>query len=166
LAAPTSFEQSEIRELVHSLKYDGLKPITQEMATLINQSLGKNILKLLNPEKTFIIPIPLHPIKLKQRGFNQSEQLAREIAQKLGKGWRVKNILIRKINNKSQTECLNKKERIENVRGIFTVKQKLEGQDLIVVDDVFTSGATMREVIKTLKSAGAGRVVALTFAEA
>lgn len=166
LIAPTSFEQPEIRELIHSLKYDGLKSAAQEMADLIGQNIGKHIATLLNPEKTFIVPIPLHPTKLKQRGFNQSEQLALEITKKLGERWRVKNILTRNINNKSQTKCLNKQERIENVRGIFTVHQKLEGQDLIVVDDVFTSGATMQEAIRTLKKAGASRIIVLTFAEA
>jgi ComF family protein len=121
---------------------------------------------LLNPEKTFLVPTPLHSQRLRERGFNQSELLALKIAERLNFKWKVKNVLQRIKNNKSQTECKNKKERAENVQGIFAVSENIKDCDLVVIDDVYTSGATLQEIIKTLKTAGAGRIIALVFAEA
>jgi ComF family protein len=151
---------------VHSLKYAGLKSAAEEMAGLIEAGLGKSLLELLNPQNTLIVPAPLHPQRLQRRGFNQSDLLAIRIAEKMGPEWRAKRVLKRIKNNKSQTECKNKKERFKNVSGIFEVTEKLAGLDIVLVDDVFTSGATTREMMRTLKAAGAGRLIAVVFAEA
>ncbi len=166
LSAATSFQQPEVRELVHSLKYAGLKSAAEEMAGLMEMGLGNSLLELLNPQITLIVPAPLHFQKLQQRGFNQSDLLAIKIAEKMGPKWQIKRILKRIQNNKSQTECKNKKERFKNVSGIFEVTEKLAGPDIVLIDDVFTSGATMQEMMRTLKAAGAGRLIAIVFAEA
>lgn len=166
LLTPTSFQQKEIQDLVHSLKYRGLKSSVEEMANIIIPEIKEHLIPILNPAKTFFIPTPLHPQRLRERGFNQGELLALEIAKQLNGGWRIKNVLKRIVNNKSQTECKNKKERAENVKGIFAVSENIENYDLVVIDDVYTSGATTQEIVGTLKAAGAGRIVVITFAEA
>lgn len=166
LLTSVNFQQKEVQDLVHSLKYQGLKLSAEEMANLIIPKFREYLFPLLNPEKTLLIPTPLHPQRLRKRGFNQSELLALKIKEKLNDKWLIKNVLKRIKNNKSQTECNSKKERAENVRGIFEVSENLKNYDLVIVDDVYTSGATTKEIVGTLKAAGAGRIIALIFAEA
>jgi ComF family protein len=166
LLTSTSFNQKEIQDLVHTLKYRNLKSSAEEMANIMSEKFKEYLVPLLNPEKTFLVPTPLHPQRLRERGFNQSELLTFKIAEKLGSEWQINKILKRIKNNKSQTECKNKKERADNVQGIFEVSENLKNYDVIIIDDVYTSGATTQEIVKTLKAAGAGRIIALIFAEA
>lgn len=111
-----------------------------------------------------ILPVPLHIRRLRQRGFNQSLILARALAKK-NKLALDFSTLKRKNPTRSQTG-LDKKERGSNVRGAFRVfsPQKLKGKNVLIVDDVYTTGATLNECAKTLKKAGAAMVGAITLA--
>jgi len=111
-----------------------------------------------------MLPVPLHIKKLRERGFNQSLLLARQLANK----WTIPvdfSLLKRQKFTLSQTG-LNKKEREENIRGAFVVsdKKKVTGKKIILVDDVYTTGATLNECAKTLRKAGAVEVAVLTLA--
>jgi ComF family protein len=110
-----------------------------------------------------VAPVPLHPIRTLQRGFNQSEYFAAT----LGAQWRVAQMpcLVRRRYTRPQSR-LPLKEREKNVRGAFAVKKNapVAGKKLILVDDVMTSGATVYECARVLKEAGAAEVYIFTIA--
>lgn len=113
-----------------------------------------------------IIPVPLHPKREKKRGFNQAQIIAKELAD-LEKVRLLEGVLVKTKNVPPQT-FLQLKEREKNVRGAFQVKKEEEVKDRVVllVDDVYTTGSTIRECSSVLKKAGAKEVKALTIAQA
>ena len=117
-------------------------------------------------KKPLIVPIPLHRQRLLERGFNQSELLARELG-KLS-GWQVESGLIARIRHNSQQARLSGRRREENVRGIFRVDERkisdCWGGDILLIDDVYTTGSTMQEAARTLKNAGFLKISGLTVA--
>ncbi len=131
--------------------------------------LGKVMLDFANKnmnvhEIDLIVPVPLHPLKLRERQFNQSEVLATYLAKRLNK-----KIIINRVKRIKytlpQTE-LKREERLKNVRGVFLAKKYsgFEDSTILLVDDVFTTGATMHECAKSLKDAGAKKVIAFALA--
>ena len=119
------------------------------MGEYLGKELYKNISYLQNVN--YIIPVPLHEDKLSQRGYNQSELIAKGLQQHL-KCELLNGVLVRGKNTVSQT---NKSRfyRFENMTGVFylTEKKKLENKHIILLDDVFTTGATISECIKVLE---------------
>ena len=113
-----------------------------------------------------VVPIPLHRKKLKERGFNQAELLARVVATHFNLKL-VKNSLERVKATKSQTS-LSKKKRLENIKGVFQFRNKDEFREkkVLLVDDVYTTGTTIREATKVLKKARAREVYVFTLARA
>jgi ComF family protein len=115
-------------------------------------------------EYSLLIPVPLHVKKLRQRGFNQSLLLARA----LGKKYKLPvNFSLLKRSKFTLTQTgLHKNEREKNIKGAFIVtdKEKISGKKIILIDDVYTTGATINECAKTLIKAGAEKVAALTLA--
>jgi competence protein ComFC len=114
------------------------------------------------PHVEMVLPVPLHKKRLKEREFNQSALLAKEIAKKLD-ALLMLNTLIRKKNTLPQVG-LSAKERKKNIRNAFEVldPQDVKGKRLILVDDVFTTGATAQECSKVLKKAGAKEIHVMT----
>jgi len=110
------------------------------------------------PESDLIVPMPLHPRRLAERGFNQ----ALEIARHLGRPIAPRGVL-RVKHTPPQTE-LPYEERAKNVRGAFLCKLDLSGASVAVLDDVMTTGATLNELARALKRAGAARVENLVIA--
>ena len=121
------------------------------------------------PQKALIVPIPLHCKREKWRGFNQSALLGKQIAKKLQWSY-VGDILVRKHNTKAQTEVKVKEKRKKNILGAFEFnskyKEELKRHDktIFVFDDVWTTGATLREAGKVLKRNGAKVVWGMTVA--
>ena len=109
-----------------------------------------------------LIPIPLSDKKKKKRGFNQSEEIAKIISE-VTKIETDFNCIIKVKDNKSQTE-LTRKERIENVKNTFKIIKNIKNKNILLLDDVYTTGSTMEECAKTLKSAGANKVWGITIA--
>lgn len=117
-----------------------------------------------NPD--IILPVPLHPKRLRWRGFNQALVLARVI----GRRWQIPVdpfILVRSRETPPQTQ-LSEKERRKNVRGAFSLNSRktVKGRIILLVDDVYTSGATVNECSRVLRRAGAKEVYVLTLARA
>lgn len=111
-----------------------------------------------------IMPVPLHPDRLREREFNQSLLLADRIARRLGLPLSYTNLL--RIAPAPAQTTLSRKGRLRNLRGAFAVLRPdaIAGKRILLVDDVFTTGATVNECAKTLRKAGAGDVFALTLA--
>lgn len=145
------------RALIHGLKYEKYTHIAKFFAPLMHKTLLENPDML---EAEYFVPVPIHKKRLKKRGFNQAEVLARELSS-------LANIpvlpaLERIKNTKSQTK-LTKKERAENIKEAFTcsIPSKIKKKAVILIDDVCTTGATIEECAKVLRKAGAREVYAL-----
>ena len=134
----------------------------------IGRALAHSIIPLSPPlekgDLNCLIPVPLHPSRLREREFNQSAILALVIGERLGIPVLL-NTLIRHVHTRPQVE-LGMKERRENVMGAFSVQDDaiIAGKDIVLVDDVYTTGATVGECARVLKRHGVGRVSVLTIA--
>ncbi|MBE6312010.1 MAG: ComF family protein [Bacteroidales bacterium] len=155
---------SPFQKLLHELKYKGQKDIGIVFGSYIGSDF---VLSGTFADVDMIVPVPLHPKKLKKRGYNQSECIAKGIAEKLSKPMETKH-LVRTVANPSQTTTFNAEERRRNVENIFAVVETsvFEGKHVLLVDDVLTTGATVAScAAEILKSAGA-RVSVVVLARA
>ena len=104
-----------------------------------------------------LVPVPLHESRLRERGYNQSMEIARALAARLGV--HVSSNLCERVRDTPAQIGLAWKDRRENMRGAFSCLRPLDGKTVAVVDDVMTTGATLHEMAATLKKFGAARVV-------
>lgn len=161
-----SYQNKLIKKLISQFKYKPfIKDLSKILASLIiTHFYLSNKLDFLVSEKSILAPVPLTRKKLKLRGFNQSVEIAKELSLLL-KISLVSNALIKIKNTQPQIE-LSKEERKENIKGAFLCKnvERIKDKKIFLIDDVFTTGATMEECAKVLKSAGAREVWAITVA--
>ncbi len=157
--AAASYE-GVIKEAIHQFKFHqktGLgKPLAQALISRIPTSLDIS-------QYQAILPVPLHKTRQRQRGYNQSAILARHLARHYG--LRVLgHKLLRTRPTNAQAQMKGRKERQENVKNAFSVRspEVIRDQNLILIDDVLTTGATMNECAKVLKQAGAASILVLT----
>jgi ComF family protein len=136
--------ESAYKLLMTSLKYGNRKEL--------GRFLGTQLAHKISEQPDVLLPVPLHPKKLKRRGYNQSAEIAKGISDVL-KLPVYDNILVRLKNNETQT-FKNAVERAENVSGIFAVadKSSVECKHVLIVDDVITTGATISACIEALKT--------------
>lgn len=113
-----------------------------------------------------LIPVPIHKNRLKQRGYNQSELIAKEFVEEFKKIKLVKQNLIKTKNNCAQSQ-LKKEERLSNVRGVYKVlnDEIVYNKKIILFDDIYTTGNTANECAKVLKAAGVKEIGVLTIAK-
>lgn len=155
------YKESVVRRLVESLKYQGVSDIGSLAGQLVLQEiLNQGLLKYFSD--FVMVPMPLHPKRLRWRGYNQAELIAREAAKLLKIPCRP-DLLIKTKHSKAQA-TLNKKQRQENLTGAFTAPNSAAGLKIILVDDVATTRSTLSEAARTLKKARAQTVWALTLA--
>jgi len=130
----------EIRDLIEKLKYQRQRAVVKFFKNYI--------VNLLDENYDFIVPVPLHPLKEKERGFNQSLLIAELIKEELQVPIVTEGI-IRTKYTKTQTK-LSRKEREENVKNSFNIKsvKRFIGKKLLIVDDVYTTGSTVRSFAK------------------
>ena len=158
--------ESGLRELIHLLKYGGVRPAANVLGRMLAEAIA-GLEPLLPADSVMLIPVPLHRTKLRQRGFNQAELIARaamKVSPQRGR-LHLSAVLERKRDTTSQTG-LTSHQRRENLRGAFGVTQPeaLKGREVLVVDDVYTTGATVSECARVLQRAGAIRVWVATVA--
>ena len=160
--APLRYHDHFTRELIHTFKFGGAKEISKILAKEITDSLG--FYAIPTPPRSLLIPIPLHPKRLRERGFNQAELLARELEMRLHIPINT-TTLLRTTYRDHQTKMPNREQRIKNAKGIYRVADKIPpGTTAILVDDVSTTGATIEEAARVLKAAGAKQVWAFVAA--
>jgi ComF family protein len=158
LRSPYVF-QGSARELVHALKYNHQATLAVPMVSLLGRYLYR-----ICPPADILIPVPLYPRRERVRGYNQSALLARELGRRMGLPVEER-VLVRERNTPSQVERLSAKERKLNVAGAFGCRgEMLQGQKVLLIDDVATTGATLDACARVLRQAGAASVWALTFA--
>ncbi len=150
-----------LSSIIHLLKY-GQKP---SLAERLGRMMG--VVVTADPilsTAALAIPVPLHPVRRRERGYNQSELLARALADSVGLPL-VTNALARKKNTKSQTN-LTSEERSTNVAAAFEVKHPdiLKDKRILLVDDVMTSGSTLHSCAEALLRGGAQEVYGITCA--
>jgi competence protein ComFC len=145
------------RKAVLRLKYGHLKTMAVPLGELMADYLRRNPLPV-----RLIVPVPLHPKRLRQRGYNQASLLADRVSQITGLP--ALEGMVRTRDTVSQTRTMSAAQRRENVAGAFRCRQKLDGESILLVDDVCTTGATLNACARALKAAGAGRVWGITVA--
>ena len=143
-----------LAEAVNQLKFHGIRRLSDP--------LGRLMLTLTLPVMDGIVPVPLHPQRLRERGFNQSLLLARVISKEIPVPL-LTNILRKKKGTPPQTG-LSAKERRSNLKNSFAVNGKIENLRLFLCDDVMTTGATATECSNELMKAGAQEIIVLTLA--
>lgn len=153
-----------LKDAILLYKYRHFQVLGGEFARLIFRRLGKK--ENIWWKADVIIPVPLHPKRKKKRGFNQAQVIAAGLAR--FKGMKLEEGVLVKVKNVLPQTFLETEEREKNVSGAFSVvnKEKIKGKTVILVDDVYTTGATVRECSMVLKKAGAREVRALTLAQA
>lgn len=154
--AATRYEAGA-RRLVHRLKYDRLSALAAPMAELMAETLATA------PPVDVVVPVPLHPRRERDRGFNQSALLAREIASRLGIDY-APRALERVRRTSPQAREPDSAARARNVAGAFAPRQPVVGRAVLLVDDVMTTGATLRACATVLREGGARAVYATVFA--
>jgi ComF family protein len=150
-----------LRNLIHALKYQRIYGLVQPLGDLLRQHFSMHWSE--NPPEA-LVPVPLHRSKLRAREFDQALALARHVSQGVGIPlWA--DVLIRHRPTRSQVS-LSAAERQRNIRGAFTVQkpQQCPGKALLLIDDVYTTGATVQECARLLRQAGATRIDVYTLA--
>jgi ComF family protein len=161
IVVAVSYENPVIKKLVYNLKYRFIARSADPLSELMAKVLLRNDL----PIPDLIVPVPLHPRRLRWRGFNQSRLLAENISKNLAPLLKieVEDILRRNRNNKAQMKIKSYQQRLQNIQNIFSFdaqfsKDILKNKEVLLVDDVATTGATLEECAKVLKKNGAKKV--------
>jgi ComF family protein len=152
--------QGTVRQAILQLKYKHLKALATPLGELLNEYLSSHPLK---GEVLVLVPVPLHPKRLRERGYNQASLLAQELGKLTGLPV-VEDMLIRVQDSVPQARTKSAVERRHNVQGVFTCPKSLKGKQILLVDDVCTTGATLDACAIALKAAGVGSVWGLTVA--
>jgi ComF family protein len=153
------FEENPIRPAIHVLKYQNHQAVAAVLAGLLADAYRRYALAV-----DLIMPVPLHPARLKERGYNQSELLASQLGQLLQLP--VNSTKLQRIKKTEAQVGLGAGERQKNVAGAFAVKTTLQDQSILLIDDVCTTGSTLDACAVALKAAGAASVWGLTLARA
>lgn len=166
-----SYKNPSVRKSIWQLKYKN----NQDIARIYGQLLYDNLVEELAEQYLFgkrtsilLIPIPLSPSRLRERGFNQAELIARHIVACDTTHTLVcaTHILLKKDSDIHQARTKGRRERLANIIDSFFIRKPdaIRGQTIILIDDVVTTGATLKEARKVLRQAGAKHITALTIA--
>jgi ComF family protein len=163
--------EGRMKEAIHALKYDGVRTAARGLGLRLAKAIAQ--LAAEAPAELLVVPIPLHRTKHAQRGFNQARALAREAIAALGKthpNWKLtlaSSSLIRLRPTESQAGLTPRQRRV-NLRGAFSVSDHrvVTARHILLVDDIFTTGATARSAALALAEAGAASVWVATVARA
>ncbi len=163
------YRHPPVKKLIWQLKYNKKR----RLADILGQLMYENIILELsdlsileNFREPILIPIPLSQKRLKERGYNQALLLCEKI-EKINKDLKIsKNVLMKIKETEHQVNIKDRSERLKNLIGTFAIKNEnlIQKRNIILIDDVTTTGATLGEARKILKNAGAKKIIAFTIA--
>lgn len=155
--------KNEIRNLILDYKFRDKSYLYELFAKIITKN--EKICGILE-KYDIIIPVPIHKKRKKQRGYNQSELVARQISKNIA-NLQLENKAFIKIKNNKPQSTLNKKQRKQNVKNVYKLenKGKIENKNIVLFDDIYTTGNTANEIAKILKQNGANKILVLTIAK-
>lgn len=167
--------QDELREMVHLLKYERIRPVAKPLGAMLARAISALELR----GEVAVVAVPLYPAKERQRGYNQARLLADAALPLLNKEQTsgreqtscrliAAHRALRRVRDTESQFALNPRMRRLNLRGAFEVKNAatLAGRTVLLVDDIYTTGATARECARVLRRAGAAKVFVATLARA
>jgi ComF family protein len=166
--SPLPYADKTVRLLIHAFKYQRVKNLATPLSRILIEFLERNqftgVLERYG-KNLALVPVPLYDFRARDRGFNQAAEIAREIGAHYDIKILEKN-LIKKKNTPPQAEVKGEEARMKNIENAFATKNPLffQGKIVLLVDDVYTSGATMRECARVLKTSGAAQVWGITVA--
>ncbi len=145
-----------LKKAVNLFKYHGIKRLAEPLSDIMHQ--------ISIPSVDAVIPVPLYKKRLRQREFNQSALLAKHTAEHLGIPLIIDSLI--KVSDTTPQVGMNSKERFNNIKKAFIIKNRsiIRDRNILLIDDVFTTGATARECSRMLKKAGAQNVYVRTLA--
>lgn len=168
-AAAWGLYEDRMRELIHLLKYEGVRQVAKPLGRLLARVMVAMAAEGM-PREAVVIAVPLFGAKKRQRGYNQSELLAEAALGSCGEAWRLTpaHMALRRVRDTESQFGLSASGRRRNLKGAFVVADPaaIAGREVLLVDDIFTSGATARECAGVLIQAGAARVWVATVARA
>jgi len=171
----TSYQNDLARKAIKLLKYQSVKILAKPLAELIYARLPNFLKETRFPSGNrvskfqsdcLIIPIPLSKKRFRQRGYNQSELIAKILSDKMSVKM-VTDVLYKIKETVSQVEIKDREKRLKNLEAAFAIKNPeiVQGRNIILVDDITTTGATLNEARRALKQAGAKKVIGLVVAK-
>lgn len=160
-----------VKKIIWELKYHHKRYLGEKLGLLLYEFLIEDISDMridVSGRSIFVIPVPISNKKRKVRGYNQALTIAKGFCHQAEAGvFELKDkVIFKKIDTLPQAKITNRKRRLENIRGVFDIKnaEVVKGRTIIVIDDVTTTGGTIMEVMKILKKAGAKKVVGFAVA--
>ena len=163
----TEYKNPLVQELIRNFKYHYVKELAKPLSKLLIKSLESTSTISTNSTSSTIIPIPLYGTRMRKRGFNQAELLAKEITDYFNLSLET-NALKRIVSTEPQANIKNNDEkRKANIKGVFEINPEcsVDGKIIVLIDDVATTGATLIEAAKVLKKSNAKEVWALVVAK-
>jgi len=170
LLVATSYQEPTVSLAIHYFKYRFIDALHVPLGKMLIRAIENSTM----PLPDLIIPIPLHPRRLRWRGFNQAALLARYLAENLTPGFPLpvlEKVLIRRRYTNPQMQLKNHTHRKKNIRGAFAIeassrrlRKSLRNKNVWLIDDVTTTGATLFECAETLKKAGVRSVFGIVLA--
>lgn len=168
LIAGSEYTNPVMRACIHALKYERIYSASVPIAQIIMTSLVSVVDEIpFSFSDALFVPIPLASRRIRERGFNQSEYIAKECLRFLPKCEYAPEALIRTRHTESQTKFHSHEDRIAHMNHAFFANRiRVDGKNIILLDDVFTSGGTVRDAVRALREVGAHRILVLTAARA
>jgi len=166
LLIASDWQNPLLRQLIYEFKYRFAKDLKKPLGLLLIRFLSQITL----PQPALIVPIPLHPKRLRWRGFNQAQELGKELAKEYNIN--MANLLKRAHPTKAQMSFKNKTQRVLNIKNAFVLNPEFTGptaftkSTILLLDDICTTGATLNQAAKALKRTGVKNVWGLTLARA
>ena len=155
--------KDEIRNLILDYKFNDKSYLYELFSKIITKN--EKICGILE-KYDIIIPVPIHKKRKQKRGYNQSELITRQISKKIP-SLVHESTAIQKIKHNIEQSSLSKEKRKQNVKNVYKIinKEKIENKNIVLFDDIYTTGNTVNEISKILKQNGANKILVLTIAK-
>lgn len=165
-----SYKDHSVRQIVWQIKYRRNPVLVDKMADILSDAVLSEIEEGLMLSGDYlpalVTGVPMPKLRERERGWNQSEVLAKAVAEKAGGKWLIYKPVLKRVKDTCPQTNLSRKERLENMKEAFGVKfeRVVRGETIVLIDDVATTGSTLSEARKVLRNAGAKKVMAFTVA--